>query len=102
MIVYNVTLNVEDEIHEQWLYWMKNEHLPQVMATGMFENYKMMRLISRQDDETGQTYAIQYYCKDMATYELYQQDFAPKLQAETRKKFDGKFIAFRTLLQICE
>jgi hypothetical protein len=101
MIVYNVTINIEDEIHDQWLSWMKSEHLPQVMATGMFEKHLMMRLISRQEDETGQTYAIQYYCKDMATYERYQQEFAPKLQAETRNKFEGKFMAFRTLLEIC-
>jgi hypothetical protein len=99
MIVYNVTINVEDEIHDQWLAWMMAEHLPQVMATKMFEEYKMMRLISRQADETGQTYAIQYYCKDLATYEHYQTEFAPALQAETRKKFDGKFVAFRTLME---
>jgi hypothetical protein len=35
----------------------------------------------------------------MDDYEKYQQQFAPKLQAETRKRYDGKFVAFRTLME---
>jgi hypothetical protein len=100
MIIYNVTINIEDDVHDQWLNWMKQEHLPQVMATQMFLEYKMLRLISRQEDETGKTYAIQYLCESMEKYEAYQSKFAPALQAETKKLFDGKFVAFRTILEL--
>ena len=99
MITYNVTINVEDDIHEKWLDWMINKHIPDVMATKMFSAYKIMRIISRQEDETGQTYAIQYKAKNIDDYNLYQRDFAPKLQADTQKLFGGKFVAFRTLLE---
>jgi hypothetical protein len=102
MIIYNVTVNIEDNAHDEWLDWMKKEHLPQVMATGMFVDYKMLKLISRQEDETGQTYAIQYSCANLESYESYQEKFAPALQAETKKKFEGKFVAFRTLLEVIE
>ncbi|MFY8191068.1 MAG: DUF4286 family protein, partial [Bacteroidia bacterium] len=59
MIIYNVTINVEDSIHQEWLAWMQEKHLAEVMATGMFSSYKMLKLLSRQEDETGTTYAIQ-------------------------------------------
>jgi hypothetical protein len=99
MIIYNVTINVEDDIHEAWLDWMLQQHIPDVMATNMFLAYKIMRIISRQEDETGQTYAIQYQTESIDKYNQYQQEFAPALQADTQKKFGGKFVAFRTLLE---
>jgi hypothetical protein len=99
MIIYNVTINVEDDIHEAWLDWMLQQHIPDVMATNMFLAYKIMRIISRQEDETGQTYAIQYQTESIDKYNQYQQEFAPILQADTQKKFGGKFVAFRTLLE---
>jgi len=99
MIIYNVTINVEDDIHEAWLDWMLQQHIPDVMATNMFLAYKIMRIISRQEDETGQTYAIQYQTESIDKYNQYQQEFAPTLQADTQKKFGGKFVAFRTLLE---
>jgi hypothetical protein len=99
MIIYNVTINVENDIHKQWLQWMKSTHLPEVMATGMFLNYKFLKLLSRQEDESGTTYAVQYFCKSMEDYDLYQKEFAPALQAKTKALFEGKFVAFRTILE---
>jgi hypothetical protein len=99
MIIYNVTLNIEDDAHDVWLAWMKETHIPQVMATGLFVEYTFSKLLSRQDDETGTTYVIQYMAECMEDYETYQAECAPALQAETRKLFEGKFVAFRTLME---
>lgn len=99
MIIYNVTINVETAIHDEWLTWMKTVHIPDVMSKGLFVGSKMMKLLTTQDDETGVTYAIQYTCESIEKYELYQKEFAPALQAETQKLFAGKFVAFRTLLE---
>jgi hypothetical protein len=99
MIVYNVTINIDDSVHDNWIEWMKTKHIPDVMATGQFIDYKILHLLSRQEDEIGKTYAIQYRCKSMIEYEKYQNEFAPKLQSDTQALFGGKFSAFRTLLE---
>lgn len=99
MIIYNVTINIEDDVHDAWLAWMKQTHLPAVMHTGMFTQYTFAKLLNRQEDETGTTYVIQYTAKSLADYENYQKEFAPALQAETKKYFEGKFVAFRTLME---
>ena len=99
MIIYNVTINIEDEVHDRWLAWMKETHIPQVMATGLFIEHSFSRLLDRQEDETGTTYVIQYVAINMEHYNRYQAEFAPALQAETRKHFEGKFVAFRTLME---
>ena len=98
MIIYNVTVNVDVDVHEQWLVWMKHTHIPDVMATGLFLDNRLCRVLA--DDEGGITYAIQYTCADMATYERYRAEHATRLQAETQKLYAGRFAAFRTLLEV--
>jgi hypothetical protein len=99
MIIYNVTINIEDDVHDEWVKWMKETHIPQVMATGMFVDHTFSRLLDRQEDETGTTYVIQYLAETRELYDKYQAEFAPALQADMRKYFDGKFVAFRTLME---
>lgn len=100
MIIYNVTVNVVDEIHEDWIAWMKAIHIPEVMTTGYFLENKMAKVLSTQEDETGHTYAIQYTCNSMDDLDEYQEKHAPKLQKEHSNRYAGKFVAFRTLLEV--
>jgi hypothetical protein len=97
MILYNVTVNVDDSINEEWLEWMKTKHIPDVMATGLFAGNKLFRIDDPKAEE-GTTYAIQYFCNSMEDYSKYRVEFAPSLQDEHQKKYGGKFVAFRTLL----
>ncbi len=98
MIIYNVTINVDLDVHEAWLKWMKETHIPDVMATGLFLDHRLCRVLA--EDEGGVTYAVQYTCSDMATLDRYRADHGPRLQAETEKYYGGKLAAFRTLLEV--
>lgn len=98
MIIYNVTINIDGDVHADWLEWMKHVHIPEVMATGMFVEYRFARVLSEHADE-GFTYSIQYLLNDIGDYEIYRTVYAPALQAETEKLYKDKFVAFRTLLK---
>ena len=97
MILYNVTVALDPAIHEEWFDWMKNKHIPAVMATGKFEEWKMFRVLN--EEEGGITYSIQYFAKDMKTLQEYSTQFAPQLQRDHQEKYEGKIAAFRTLLE---
>ena len=97
MILYNVTVNIDHEVEEDWLRWMKEVHIPEVMATGLFLENRMFKVLA--DDDGGTTYAIQYSCATMADYEEYRDVHAARLQAETQRYYGGRFVAFRTLLE---
>jgi len=99
MIVYSVTVNVEEEINLDWLSWMKNKHIPDVMATGIFTEYRILKVLSRNDGEEGSSYNIQYSCPSMADLHQYQALHAPRLQKEHNDRYENKFVAFRTLLE---
>lgn len=97
MILYNVTINVDPDIHDEWLAWMKEVHIPEVLATGLFTENKIFRIHGEEDE--GNTYSIQYYCDCMDDYEKYQREHAPRLQEEHTSKYKDKFVAFRTILE---
>lgn len=98
MFIYNVTINVEDSVHEEWLKWMKEVHIPEVLDTGYFIENKICKVLNVED--TGKTYSIQYTCKTMKDYEDYQKNHAPRLQKAVLDRYKDKFVAFRTLLEV--
>lgn len=100
MYIYNVTINISDDIHAEWVNWMKEIHMPAVIGTGCFVDSQLLKVLYVEDE--GHTYSAQYRFLEMSDIEKYQKEFAPALQAETKKKFDGKYAAFRTLLQVME
>lgn len=101
MILYNVTVSVDKEVHDDWLDWMRRVHIPDVLATGLFVEHKMLRLMHESEND-GFTYAIQYFLKSMEDFETYQKEHAPRLQAEHQARYGEHCHAFRTLLEVIE
>lgn len=98
MIIYSVTVKIDLDVHNEWIEWMKSKHIPDVLATKKFVDYKMLRVLA-EDEQAGITYNIQYRAESMSDYFDYQNDFAPALQVEHTEKYKDKFVAFRTLLK---
>lgn len=98
MIIYNVTVNIENDVHQEWLKWMKEVHIPDAMNTGCFIENKICKVLV--NEEQGTTYSVQYTCIDMDTLKKYQANHAPRLQKEHTDKYGTKALAFRTLLEV--
>ncbi len=98
MYIYNVTINIEDSVHDEWVNWIQKEHIPQMLATGKFTKAKMTRVII-EEEMGGTTYSIQYTTDSKETLEQYYKEDADKLRSES-KRFAGKFVAFRTELEV--
>ena len=99
MIIYNVTIKVEESIHPQWLLWLKEEHIPDVIATGCFIRASILRLLDTDDSE-GPTYAIQYFAENKNLYDQYIEKFAAGMRQQSFDKWGNGFIAFRSLMQV--
>jgi len=97
MLLYNVTVIIEDAAAEEWLQWMQEIHIPEVMATGKFVSHRLLKVLDSPNE--GVTYCTQYVAESLADYEDYQQNYAPTLQAAVRQKFENRLVAFRTLME---
>ncbi|MGB0368553.1 MAG: DUF4286 family protein [Flavobacteriales bacterium] len=101
MIIYNVTVSINHDVHDEWVQWMKTVHIPDVMATGFFLENRFARVLLA-DEADGVSYSVQYMCKNMADLQIYQGSHAQRLQADVKEKYDGKFAAFRTVLELVD
>ena len=97
MLLYNVTLIVEDASTEAWLQWMQEDHIPKVMDTGLFVSNRLLKVIDSPNE--GVTYCSQYVAQSMEDYQTYQEIYAPALQDELNSLFKDKFVSFRTLME---
>ncbi len=52
VILYNVTVSVDITVAEEWLTWMKQTHIDEVMATGLFESYAIYKVLLQQEELT--------------------------------------------------
>lgn len=100
MILYNVTVSIDESIHAEWLEWMRTEHIPQVMSTGCFIESRIARV--HGEEEGGMTFAIGYIAPTQEDYDRYVSTFASDLQKDHSEKYAGKFAAFRTLLTVID
>ncbi len=99
MLIYNVTINIDKSVHDQWLDWMKDKHLPDMLATGKFSHAKMVKVLV-EEDMGGITYSVQYTTQNRGTLEAYYKEDADRLRADAQQMFPNKFVAFRTELEV--
>ena len=97
MFLYNVTVGIDKDVEQEWLQWM-NEHIPNVMDTGMFVEYRIYKVLHDQE-EGSVSYSVQYFAKTINHVTLYFEKFAPALLEQHRTRFRDKHVAFMTLLE---
>ena len=98
MYIYNVTINIEEAVEKEWLRWMQEKHIPDMLETGKFTEAKLSQVLV--EEESGVTYSIQYITDSKETLEKYYRDDAARLRQESLQLFSDKFVAFRTELKI--
>jgi len=99
MFIYNVTTKIAWPIHEAWVQWMKEKHIPDVMNSGCFTDFRFVCLLETDETE-GPTYAVQFFAATKADYEHYIEKHAPDLRKDVMNTWGDNFISFRTLMQL--
>lgn len=100
MFLYNVTIKVSPEIINEWIDWMQNEHLDEVIATGKFSKYFFYELLEpKEEGDESRTFVAQYQTDSLERYKEYIEQHAPLLREKGFSRFGSGFIAFRSLMK---
>ena len=99
MIIYNITTKVAAPIHTNWLQWIKEEHIPDILDTGCFTHATVLQLLE-VDDSEGPTYAVQYFAESKSLYNNYIEKFAAQMRQKAFDKWGDKFISFRSVMKV--
>lgn len=98
MYIYNVTLSIDNSIHDEWLEWI-HHHIPEVLATGKFISAKLTQVLV-EEEMGGITYSVQYTAKTREDLDNYYKEDAHNLRTTGMQKFADKMLAFRTELKV--
>ena len=99
MFIYNVTTKVSNSVKTDWLAWIHQEHIPEIINTGCFTTATVLQLLETDDSE-GPTYAIQYGADSKAMYNQYIEKFSGNMRRKVHEKWGDNIIAFNSLLQV--
>ena len=100
MYIYNITINIAEDVHAEWLVWIQN-HIEKVLATGYFLSAKMTQVLVDEEME-GFTYSIQYTAKTREDLDEYYANSDENLQNEAVLKYADKMLTFKTELKIVQ
>jgi Domain of unknown function (DUF4286) len=99
MIVYNISIQIDPLIENEWVQWQKQEHIPEIMSSAQFTDYKFYRLLE-QDETESIFYVMQFFAASESHYKKYIQEYAGNLRQKTFDRWGDKFIAFRTVMEV--
>ena len=98
MYIYNVTINIDETVHKEWLTFMET-HILKVLNTGRFTAAKLTEVLV-EEEMGGRTYSIQYTANTREDLDNYYKYNADILQQKSLQKFGDKMLAFRTELKL--
>lgn len=101
MIIYNITMQVEWSIHDEWLEWLLEEQIKSVLDTGLFTHHRLVRLLEVEETE-GPTYALQYFTGSLQQYHQFKHEHAEKMERRSQLKWGDRFISFGTVMETIE
>ena len=97
-VIYKVTVSVEPAIQAEWLSWMLEVHLREMLATGCFLGFRFSEL--QGPDDSGPTFTVQYELASTEDLERYETEFAPAMREKGVKAFGTQALAFRTTMRV--
>ncbi len=101
MLLYNITFNIEPEIHESWLDWIRTTYIPYVLETRHFTTYRIFRLLNETENQ-GITFSLQFFSPSLSDVEAYLEKYAPAIVARHNEVFKYKHVSFMTILEAVE
>jgi hypothetical protein len=97
-IVYSVTVKPNVEIQNEFIAWLKEEHIQEVINTGCFDSARFFKLLDENETD-GSSFNIQYSTTEMSRYFDYINNFANEMRQKGLAKFGDQFVAFRSILR---
>ena len=99
MILYNQTTNIEESVEADWLQWMKEQQIPDILATGRFVQARIFRLLDIEESAGTATYAVQLTTDTREHLDIYQLKYEPGLDKVHNQRYGQKSVSFRTVMK---
>ncbi len=95
MVTYIVRATVRHEIYEEYVTWLENEHIADVIALPGFLGAQLCLRKGGSMESSSKEVMVQYQLKDEDAIKTYISEHAMRLREKGLAKFPGQFSAQR-------
>ncbi|MBB1150921.1 MULTISPECIES: DUF4286 family protein [unclassified Myroides] len=99
MIIYNITINIHESVHDTWMAWTKEFYIPGMLNTKKFNKARMVKVLV-EEDMGGITYSLQFEAPNAEVLNQFYREDADFFESESRKKFGELMLTFKTELEL--
>lgn len=98
MLIYNMTMNVDENIHLKWKQWLDENYIPSMLNTKKFSK-ALVTQVMVNEEMGGITYSIQFTAPTKSHLEAFQEVHKPKVESKFQQ-FKGKVVFFSSVLKV--
>lgn len=99
MIIYNITIQVEWSVHEEWKSWFKGEYLARILGTGLFSRHQFVKLLE-VDEAYGPTYAVQLFAETASNADIYRNTYQEDMEKSASDKWGESVCSFHSIMEV--
>jgi hypothetical protein len=100
MILYNVTLILENEIQNDCLCWLQKMQIPKAMDTGYFISNRLLKVLDSPNE--GLTYCIQFVSESVQKLNEFKQKHGGILESDIPQEFNNKLVIFPSIMEFID
>ena len=101
MLIFNTTYQVTTKHTENWIQWIKTDHIPYMMKSELFLEPQISKIVG-SEDESGTSFSVQYKIDNMDSLILWHKQYATEFQGIVSAKFGTEVVFFSTVLEILD
>lgn len=100
MLIYNTTFQVDEDAHDNFLIWIKENYIPEVQKHGTLKTPRVCRILSNK--ESGTCYSLQWEVENSGLLHRWHTEQGARLNEELTQIFKDKVVGFPTLMEVIE
>lgn len=101
MLILNTTYQVSEERLNDWIFWVRNEYIPEVTKTNMLVNPRFFHLLV-ENEPGNASYALQFEVEDVDVLENWFLRYGTDMQTTMNNRFQESVLGFTTMMETVE
>lgn len=97
MILYNITVILDEEIETEWLKWINQTFIPEALSSNLLVSNRVLKVLDSPNE--GVTYCLQFIADDIQNYTQFKDIHAAALLESHTLRFKNQSVFFSTIME---
>ena len=97
MILYNITVIIEEAIEAEWLTWINQEFIPNALSSNLLVSNRLLKVIDSPNE--GITYCLQFISDSIENYLEFTNTYSNNLLSTHTRQFENRSVLFSTAME---